>query len=289
MDPAFITTEFHVAALDFDAWTTAAVTGPGDVAPVVLLHGFPQSKASWAPVLSALGAANVPAVAFDQRGYSAGARPTAVTDYTIDHLMSDVLGVCDELGWNRVHLVGHDWGAIVAWNLAARHPDRVTSLVAVSVPHPAAFAWAIAHDPDQRERSAYMNFLAADATAADLLTAEDGAALRLGFGDAVAPDLVDEHLRVLLPDSAMEAALNWYRAADALGAVPAVTCPTTFLWGSADIAIGRAAVQRCHEFVTGAFELRELTDISHWVPEQDPAAVADAVARHRSREVEETR
>ncbi|EME23939.1 alpha/beta fold hydrolase [Rhodococcus triatomae] len=277
-------TAVDVAGFRFDAQVTSAVGEPDSGAPVVLLHGFPQSKASWAPVLGALESENVPAVAFDQRGYSSGARPLDVAEYATRNLVADVLGVCDEFGFGRFHLVGHDWGAIVAWNVAARHPDRVSSLVALSVPHPASFAWAIEHDPDQREHSAYMQFFREDPNAAALMTADHGAAVRVGFGETVPPDLVAEHLRVLLQDGAMDAALNWYRAMDSMGDVPPVDVPTTFVWGTEDIAICRAGVARCREFVTGDYTLNELAGASHWIPEEDPETVLDAIRKHRSDE-----
>jgi pimeloyl-ACP methyl ester carboxylesterase len=156
--------------------------------------------------------------------------------------------------------------------------------VALSVPHPAAFGWAIEHDPEQHERSAYMQFFREDPNAAALMTADGGAAVRVGFGDVVPPDLVAEHLRVLLQDGAMDAALNWYRAMDSTDDVPPVDVPTTFVWGTEDIAICRAGVDRCRDFVTGDYTLHELPRASHWIPEEHPETVLDAIRKHRSNE-----
>jgi pimeloyl-ACP methyl ester carboxylesterase len=103
----------------------ASVAGPEDGEVVLLLHGFPQTSWSWRHQLQALGDAGYRAVAPDQRGYSPGARPEEVERYAIPALVGDVIAIADELGAHRFHLVGHDWGAAVAWQVAGRHPDRL--------------------------------------------------------------------------------------------------------------------------------------------------------------------
>ncbi len=130
--------EVSARGLVFDA----VEVGPGDGRPVLFLHGFPQTSFSWHHQLEALGAEGYRALAFDQRGYSSRARPPAVEDYRIAELVADVLAVANQWGLERFDLVGHDWGAMVAWVVASRHPDRVRTLTAVSVPHPRAFAAA---------------------------------------------------------------------------------------------------------------------------------------------------
>lgn len=123
-----------------------------------MLHGFPQSRHSWRHQVPALGAAGYRAVAPDQRGYSAGARPDPadVANYHIDRLIDDVLAIADACGSGAApfHLVGHDWGGQVAWFVAFKHPDRVKSLSILSRPHPAAFRKAFKEDASgQRHRS----------------------------------------------------------------------------------------------------------------------------------------
>ena len=118
-------------------------------------------------------------LALDQRGYSPGARPAGVAAYAIGELVGDALGVLDVLGLSAVHVVGHDWGAVVGWHLAARHPDRVRTLTAVSVPHPAAHAAALRSDPEQRELSAYIRPVpGAGGKAEAALLADDARRLR---------------------------------------------------------------------------------------------------------------
>lgn len=251
--------------------------GDSESDTVLLLHGFPQSAASWTSVAERLGTAGFETVAPNQRGYSPGARPHAVEDYQLSELTADVLRLCDALDLGRVHLVGHDWGAIVAWNVAAVAPSRVSSLTAVSVPHPAAFAHALEHEPDQREKSQYIALLRSDA-AEDLLLANDAAALRAGFGDAVPTETIDQHIAVLNQPGALTAALNWYRAAgDTWSAVAPVTVPTTFVWGTEDIAVSRAAADACADYVEGPYEFVVLDEVSHWIPEQVPDTLAPLI------------
>ncbi|WP_245562721.1 alpha/beta fold hydrolase [Nocardia araoensis] len=107
-----------------------------------------------------LAAHGVSTWAPNQRGYSAGARPDGVEAYRLAELVSDVLGLCDELALDSVHLVGHDWGAVVAWAVAARHAERVASLTAVSMPHPAAFARCSPRTPSSARNPAMWIFFA---------------------------------------------------------------------------------------------------------------------------------
>ncbi|MBM4268330.1 MAG: alpha/beta hydrolase [Deltaproteobacteria bacterium] len=124
----------------------ARATGPESGELVLLLHGFPQSSLEWEAQLEALGRAGYRAVAPDQRGYSRDARPVEVEAYWQDLLAADAIAIADALGARRFHVVGHDWGAAIAWQVAMLVPERIVSLTAVSVPHPNAFANALAGD-----------------------------------------------------------------------------------------------------------------------------------------------
>jgi pimeloyl-ACP methyl ester carboxylesterase len=248
------------------------VGGPADGPPVLLLHGFPENATMWAGVEPALHAAGLRTLAPDQRGYSPGARPAEVADYALPRLVADALGLLDAYGLARAHVLGHDWGAAVGWNLAARHPDRVATLTAVSVPHPAAFGAAIRDDPDQGQRSSYMQvFRRPDAE--ELLLAQDARRLRAMYAPLTD---VDGFLRPLTEPGALSGPLNWYRAmspADLEGVGP-ITVPTTYVWGDADLAVGRAAAEDCANHVTADYRFVELLGVSHWVPEQEPDTLA---------------
>jgi len=122
------------------AWTFEVIDrGPADGPPVVLLHGFPQLNTTWNAVIDRLVAQGYRCLAPNQRGYSPGARPPHRRDYVVDELVADVVALIDEAELPKVHLVGHDWGATVAWAMAAQRPDRLATMTALSVPHPAAF------------------------------------------------------------------------------------------------------------------------------------------------------
>jgi len=113
--------------------------GPPDGPPVILLHGFPETSASWADVVPGLHRHGFRTLAPDQRGYSRGARPKGRRSYSIAELVRDVVALADAAGAERFHLVGHDWGGIVAWHFASAHPERLLTVTSLSTPHPAAF------------------------------------------------------------------------------------------------------------------------------------------------------
>jgi pimeloyl-ACP methyl ester carboxylesterase len=257
----------------------AVVAGPDDGEPVLLLHGWPQTSLSWGRVIPVLAAAGLRVAAVDQRGYSPGARPSRTAAYTAAHLVEDASGLLDALGWGTAHVVGHDWGAHVAWDLAARRPGLVRSLTALSIPHPRAFVDAIRTDAAQREKSAYISFFRRDpAKAAEVLLADDAAALRGLYGGAVSPEDVQDYVDFFTAD-VLECSLQWYAASDseAIATIPAVEVPTTYVWGEDDIAVGAMAARACREWCHGEYEFRELGGRGHWLPDQDPDAVADAI------------
>ncbi|PWW22999.1 pimeloyl-ACP methyl ester carboxylesterase [Geodermatophilus normandii] len=251
--------------------------GPGDGRPVLLLHGFPETSASWAAVTPRLTEAGLRTYAVDQLGYSPGARPQEVEAYALTNLAQVTADLMTQMGVPVADVVGHDWGANVAWALAAWHPDRVRSLTAVSVPHPAAFTAAFRGDPEQKERSAYIRLFWQAGKAEEVLLADDARRLRRMYGDAVDPEAVDEYVAVLSAPGALTAALNWYRAMSSATPVDDVAVPTTYVWSDADMAIGRIAAEGCAAHVTGDYRFVELAGISHWVPEQAPDQLATAI------------
>jgi pimeloyl-ACP methyl ester carboxylesterase len=252
--------------------------GPEGGRPVLLLHGFPQHSGMWELVTPVLHAAGLRTIAVDQRGYSAGARPAQVSAYTQAEAVADVLAVLDALELESAYLVGHDWGAMVAWQLAGRSPDRVRTLTAVSCPHPVTFYSAIESDPDQRERSRYFQLFRQPGKAEQVLT-EDGAHRLRRLLTGVPPHRVAGYVEPLLADGALTGALNWYRAmspADVAG-LGRVGVPTTFVWGDADPAVGAVAAARCVEQVSGEYRFLPLPGVGHWVADTAPDALASAI------------
>ena len=248
---------------------------------VLLLHGFPQSARCWRHVQPALADAGYHAVAPDQRGASPGARPAEVSAYAMPELVGDVLGLLDGLGVERAHVVGHDWGAAVAWQVAARHPDRVRTLTAVSVPHPVAFSAALAGDADQRTRSQYMRLFQQEGTAEQALLGEGGSGFRTLFGEGAGAD-VEHYLAQMQEPGRLTACLNWYRAASRADVAdfPPVTVPTLYVWSDGDVALGRTAAEATGSHVDGPYTFTPLRGVSHWVPEQAPGALLDALLPH---------
>lgn len=253
-----------VGDLVFDA----VADGPVDGETVVLLHGFPETWREWRHQITALAAAGYRALAFDQRGYSPGARPSDVDAYRSEHLVADVLAVADHIAAERFHLVGHDWGGAVAWQVAGRRPERLRTLTVVSTPHPAAFRRSITSG-EQREKSSYMLFFRS-AEAEDALLADDAALLRNLYAASGLPDAdAAEHLAVMRERSALTGGLNWYRAAD-VGLVEGlgpITTPTMYVWGTDDPALGREAAEATGACVAGRYRFEVLQGVNHWVPE----------------------
>ncbi|MEU8775880.1 alpha/beta hydrolase [Streptomyces sp. NPDC048606] len=261
------------------------VGGPADGDPVLLLHGFPHNKESWTETAPLLHAEGLRTIAPDQRGYSDGARPAEVEAYRLEHLAADALGVLDALGITSAHVVGHDWGAAVAWYLAAHHPDRVRTLTALAIPHLDAYQHAYRVDEEQQHSSQYVEFLVSEGAAAHFL-ADGGAQLYAWFtqaGEGVLTDAqIERYVTTHRAPGVLDAALNWYRAnnllGDDLGFGP-VTVPTTFVYSRTDTAVSELAVEKTADHVTGPYRLVTLEKTSHWQPQQDPDTVAAEIIR----------
>lgn len=259
----------------------ALAAGPADGRPVLLLHGFPESAAQWDHQLGALGAAGCRVVAPDQRGYSPGVRPETVAEYALDELVGDAFRIADALGWQAFDLVGHDWGAVVAWAAAAEHPERVRTLAALSVPHPNAFATAIREDEDQQQRSAYISLFRQGGTAEKRLLADDATALRRVYGNTVPRSRITEYVQRFSEPGALTAALNWYRATK-LSTIDVgwISVPTLYAWGTDDVAIGSTAALACEHYVVGKYRFEMLEDLSHWVTEEAGGLVSGLLLEH---------
>ncbi len=256
---------------------TALDAGPEDGDPVLLLHGFPEGARCWADTMVSLAEEGLRCVAPDQRGYSPGARPTDVEAYALGALVADAVGFLDALGWPSAHVVGHDWGSIVAWSLAARHPDRVRTLTAVAVPHPRAYGAALRSDADQQARSAYLQLFRQPDAPERVLLADGGRRLGAMFdGSGLDAAEVAAYVAPMQEPGALTAALNWYRAmsgSDYADIAP-VTVPTTFVWGVGDVAVGRVAAEAAGVYVEADYAFVPLDGVSHWVPEQVPDVLA---------------
>jgi pimeloyl-ACP methyl ester carboxylesterase len=263
-------TELVVGPHTFDA----LVDGPDGGELVLLLHGFPQTSAAWRDQIAALAAAGYRAIAPDQRGYSRRARPGELAAYAMPELVADVVGFADALGAERFHLVGHDWGGAVAWQVAGRHPERLHTLAVVSTPHPEAMRRAFRGDlgGDQADRSGYMTFFR-EPDSQDRLLENDAAGFRLIFAASGMPEGREQpYIEALGTPEALGAALNWYRAAsvaDAEGLGPIIT-PTLYVWSTNDLALGAEAAEATGQCVEGPYRFAVIEGVSHWIAEQAP-------------------
>ena len=267
---AMVMTEIAVGPHCFDA----LADGPEDAELVLLLHGFPQTSTSWRDQIIALAAAGYRAVAPDQRGYSPRARPVELAAYAMPELVGDVIGFADALGAGQFHLVGHDWGGAVAWQVAGHHPDRLHTLAVVSTPHPEAMRRAYRGDlgGDQAERSGYMTFFR-QVDAQDRMLENDAAVFRLLFAGSGMPEGREgPYLEALGTPQALGAALNWYRAASVADAegLGAITAPTLYVWSTEDVALGTEAAEATAHYVEGPYHFAVIEGVSHWIAEQAP-------------------
>ncbi len=253
--------------------------GPSDGTPVVLLHGFPQFNDSWLPVMERLGAQGYRSVAPNQRGYSPGARPSRRRDYTAEELVADVAALIDDLGVRKVHLVGHDWGATVAWATAALAPERLATVTTLSVPHPAAFFAALATSR-QLLASWYMYFFQLPRIPEWLMGRGGGRGLtalieRYAGQD---PAAAERDVSRLIGSGSFTTALNWYRAIPLNKPKTIRTrtrVPTMHVWSDGDKALLEKASRNTGGYVDAEYRFEVVRGATHWMPDQCPDTVAD--------------
>lgn len=252
--------------------------GPADGLVVVLLHGFPQHNDSWDAVIDRLTAAGYRCLAPNQRGYSPGARPARRRDYRMPALVADVGALIDASGARRVHLVGHDWGAAVAWAAAAEMPDRLATVSPISVPHPAAFIKSFTNSR-QGLASWYMYFFQLPRIPERLLMRRNGAIVsELLRRSGQTPAAAERDARAISEPGALTAAINWYRAmplSSPRGITQKVSVPTLYVWSDQDTALLPKAAHDTARYVTGEYRFEILPGVSHWIPDEQPDKLAD--------------
>ena len=269
--------QFQSSGFTFDVTDEGPSTGE----TIVLLHGFPESRASWKEVIPHLTKAGYRVLAPDQRGYSRRARPKARREYTLDKLGNDIIAMADAAGVGTFHVVGHDWGGGVAWELAANHADRVATVASLATPHPRAMTKA-AVSSTQGLKSWYMFFFQLPALP------------EMGFGrmknrmrkqlanSGLPATYVDDYLQLLGEPGAARGAINWYRALpfSLRSPIDKIGIPTMYVYGTGDFALGRKAADLTGDFVTGPYRYEILEGVSHWIPEEVPDTVAALVLDH---------
>jgi pimeloyl-ACP methyl ester carboxylesterase len=265
-----------------------SVAGSPDADLVVMLHGFGVSRFFWNAQVAALAGAGFFAAAPNQRGYAAGARPDPADypSYRVEHLIGDVLDIVTALGHGRrrFHLVGHDWGASLAWQIADQSPERLASLTILSRPHPLSFNRALTADGDQAQRSGHHTRFLDPAAGPDIL-ADDVKWLRTRLSaNGVPPAAIERHLSVIGNPQAMEAALAWYRARGVRHQpVRPTKVPTLYIWGDADDTVGRMAAEGTGEFIAAPYQFETLPGVGHYAADQVPDTVNTLLLAHLAR------
>ena len=269
--PPRLTTYEH-DGLTFLVTDTGPVGGP----VVVLLHGFPQRSTCWSEVAEVLNGLGYRTLAPDQRGYSPQARPSSRRAYRLSKLVGDVMALIERTG-SPVHLVGHDWGAVVAWALAAGHPELVRSLVTVSAPHPRAYLRALVTST-QAPRSLYgaaFQLPVLPEALVQVTPLVDRALHRSGMP----AHAVRRFRQEIIGDGAFGPALGWYRAVPLGSGRPTglVRVPTTHVWSDGDHALTRTGAEHSGDHVAAPYRLAVLTGVSHWIPDEAPAQLATLI------------
>lgn len=241
--------------------------------PVILLHGFPESWRCWVRQLPALIDAGFRVIIPDQRGYNLSDKPGGIKNYRVDELIKDILGLIDALEYEKVNLVGHDWGAFVAWVLAYEHPDRLQRLGILNAPHPLVVSRFLRRDFEQLRRSWYAMFFQLPwlpelgMRAANWRGAER--ALRgSGLPHTFTDEDIENYREAWSQPGAMTAMINWYRAAVwhpfRFPKEMRIRVPILMLWGMKDFALthrmARPSMDHCDEG-----NLIFFPDATHWV------------------------
>jgi pimeloyl-ACP methyl ester carboxylesterase len=251
-----------------------AVVDEGEGQPVLLLHGFPDSSQGWRHQVEALVAAGMRAIAPDLRGFGESDKPIGVEKYGIGRSVADLVSALDELGVERTHVVGHDWGAGLAWSLAAFVPARVDRLVALSVGHPQMY-----REPslEQRAKGWYQLLFQFEGVAEELLARNDWRLFRELLDGARD---TERFLTDLSRPGALTAALNWYRAnSDPSHELqprkdfPTVSAPTLALWSSGDAYLTERPVLESTHYVTGPWRYERIDGAGHWMQVDAPGRV----------------
>jgi len=263
----------------------ARVAGLGADGPaLVLLHGFPETSIMWEPLIERAVAAGFQVVAFDQRGYSPGARPEGIEAYRVPVLVDDILAVADAVGFDTFHLVGHDWGSIVGWAAAGAHPDRVLSWASLSIPHPAAIP-----EPDvEPDTPTYVKVFRVPGLAEALLGFAGRFPMHRVIWGTMSQAHHDEYEAMYSEPGALTATLNWYRAIDPGslpgGEMPRVRQSVLYVYGKDDIGafVNERVQARLPQYVEGPLE-RIALDAGHWLIQDEEKIVVAAVMAHLER------
>ena len=266
-----------------------AGSGDSEWPPIVLLHGFPEFWYGWRSQIPALVAAGFRVIALDLRGYNCSAKPPRVSDYRVQSLVDDVLGLIDHLG-GRAHLVGHDWGGVIAWHAAMRAGTTIDRVVILNAPHPAAYLREVRR-PAQLLRSWYAFFFQFPWLPEAIIRFNDFRSLRRMFRadpanrEAFSEGDVARHVEAFSKPHALESAINYYRAAFRQGPtrlsnqIKQLDRPVLLIWGERDRYLVPELTEGLEPWVPD-LRIERLPDATHWVQHDDPEHVNQLLIDH---------
>ncbi|MDQ0607433.1 pimeloyl-ACP methyl ester carboxylesterase [Variovorax sp. W1I1] len=265
--------------LDTNGVSLHVATAGAEGAPLVmLLHGFPEYWGAWRQQVQPLVDAGWRVAVPDQRGYGESQKPEGTGAYTLDTLADDVMGIAQALNAPRFCLVGHDWGGMVAWHLAAREPAAVERLAILNAPHPATFfSYALTH-PLQMLRSTYVGFFQLRWIPEALLRANNFALLQAALTHSSRPGTFGEdklagYRAAWAEPDALRAMLDWYRAMPlARPRAEKIEAPVRIVWGDADSALEPGLAQAALRYCRNGHVVR-LPRASHWLHHEEPDEV----------------
>ncbi|NWG34418.1 MAG: alpha/beta hydrolase [Chloroflexi bacterium] len=255
--------------------------GPKSGVPVMLLHGFPEFWYGWKNQIPALVEAGCRVIVPDQRGYNLSDKPKGVKNYRVDELVKDLLGLMDALDYEKVNLVGHDWGAVVAWTLAILHPQRLHRLGIMNVPHPAVMRRFLTHDLEQIRRSWHIFFFQLPWLPERFMSANGwrGAVSALRGSSKIhtfTNEDIARYKEAWSQPGAMTSMINWYRAVirhmPKLPKEPRVRVPTLMMWGMKDFALTHRMARPSMDYVEEG-NLILFPEATHWVQHDEAEAV----------------
>jgi len=260
----------------------AVAAGPNDGPVVVLLHGFPEFSYGWRQQIEPLAATGFRVVVPDQRGYNLSSKPSGVAAYALAELVSDVIAIADQLGREKIFLAGHDWGAAVAWSAALLHPQRISKLAVLNVPHPSVMRKFLSTRPRQLLRSWYMFFFQLPWLPEIFFSAFNfrivsRSLLRSSRPGTFSTEDLAQYRAAWSQPGALTGMINWYRAlfrARVKFSDNIVRVPTRILWGDRDAFLLAEMARESLRYCTNA-ELFTFANATHWLQHEEAARVSE--------------
>lgn len=267
----------HAGEFEFEC----RISGDENNEPVILLHGFPETSIMWDKLMDHLASCGFYCIAPDMRGYSKGACPKGIGNYTVDKLSNDIINISEVLKLNFFHLIAHDWGAAVGWHVVYTNPEKIRSWTSLSIPHSKAFAKAYRTDPVQKKKSRYIGFFLLPWIPEFMIRRNDFKMFRRLWKNSTDEE-IDYYLSVFKRKESLTGALNYYRAnigKNKTQPIGNIKTPTLFIWGKKDLAVGEVAAKGAEPYMKGDYTFVEL-DAGHWLIQTHYYAVASAIENH---------